>query len=231
MFGSAFKNILLPAALSGLVAGVLLTLVQHVQVVPLILEAEVYEQAAETRHPVVATEPEHEHEHGAWQPQDGWQRNLFTAAANVVVGFGFALLLAAAATLRGVKLDWRSGVLWGLAGYAVFFVAPSLGLPPEVPGTQAAELVPRQLWWAATSICTAAGLALAVFSAQRTLKLLGIALLVAPHLFGAPQPEVHGGSAPAELAQAFLVATFIANAVFWLGLGGLFGFLQRRWAP
>ena len=224
MLGSALKKITLPAALSGLVAGVLLTLVQHVQVVPLILAAEVYEQAAEAANPAPAAE----HEHGAWQPQDGWQRNAFTAAANVVVGFGFALLLAAAVTLRGVKLDWRSGLLWGLAGYAVFFVAPSLGLPPEVPGTQAAELAPRQLWWTATSICTAAGLAFMVFSTRRAAKLLGAALLVAPHLIGAPQPEVHGSTAPAAVAHAFLVATFIANAVFWLGLGSLFGFLHRR---
>jgi len=30
------------------------------------------------------------------------------------------------------------------------------------------------------------------------------------------------------VAQAFVIATFIANAVFWLGLGGLFGFFHRR---
>ncbi len=221
----AFKTIMIPAAFSGLLAGVLLTLLQHLQVVPLILEAEVYEHAAEAAHPA----PSAEHEHGTWQPEDGWQRNLFTTAANIVVALGYALLLGAALTLRDTALTWRSGLLWGLAGYVVFFVAPSLGLPPEVPGTQAAELAQRQLWWIATVGCTAAGLALMVFSARRTAKLLGVVLLIAPHFIGAPQPEVPGGIAPAELAQAFIVATFIANAVFWLALGGLFGFFHRRW--
>ena len=222
----AFKKIMIPAAFSGLLAGVLLTLLQHIQVVPLILEAEVYEQAAEAAHPA----PSAEHDHGAWQPEDGWQRNLFTTAANIVVALGYALLLGAALTLRATTLTWRSGLLWGLAGYVVFVVAPSLGLPPEVPGTQAAELALRQLWWVATVGCTAAGLALMVFSARRTAKLLGVVLLIAPHFISAPQPEVPGGIAPAELAQEFINAAFITNAAFWLALGGLFGFFQRRWA-
>ncbi len=222
----AFKTIMIPAAFSGLLAGVLLTLLQHLQVVPLILEAEVYEQAATAAHPAASAE----HEHDAGQPQNGWQRNVFTTAANVVVALGYALLLGAVLTLRGTALTWRSGLLWGLAGYVVFFVAPSSGLPPQVPGAQAAELAQRQLWWVATVGCTAAGLALLVFSARPTTKLLGVVLLAAPHFIGAPQPEVPGGVAPAELAHAFIVATFIANAIFWLALGGLFGFFQRRLA-
>ena len=226
MSKTAFKNILIPAAFSGLLAGVLLTLLQHIQVVPLILEAEVYEHAAEALHPA----PSAEHDHGAWQPQDGWQRNVFTTAANIVVALGYALLLGAALTLRATPLTWRSGLLWGLAGYIVFFVAPSLGLPPEVPGAQAAELAQRQLWWVATVSCTASGLALMVFSARRTTKLLGVVLLVAPHFIGAPQPDVAGGVAPAELVQEFINAAFITNAAFWLALGGLFGFFQRRFA-
>lgn len=218
------------AALAGILAGLLLTLVQKIQVVPLILEAEAYEQAVETANPANRINAPAEHEHGAWQPENGWGRNLFTAAANIVVALGFALLLGAAVALRGAKLDWRSGLLWGLGGYAAFFVAPSLGLPPEVPGTQAAELAHRQVWWVATSIFTATGLAFMFFFRQRAVKVLGAVLPIVPHLIGAPQPEVHGGAAPAALTQAFVIATFIANAVFWLGLGGLFGFFHRRLA-
>lgn len=222
---AAFKKIVAVAALAGLFAGLLLTLIQQIQVVPLILEAERYEQGA-------VESASHENHasagHGAWQPQSGWERNLATAGANIVVAVGFALLLGAAVALRGAKLDWRSGFLWGLGGYAVFFVAPSLGLPPEVPGTAAAGLAPRQMWWVATSIFTAAGLWFLVFSKRGTARVLGVGLLLLPHLVGAPQPEFHGGAAPAELARAFLVATVIANAVFWLGLGGLVGFFEKR---
>lgn len=225
---AAFKKLVSAAALTGLLAGLLLTAAQQIQVVPLILEAEMHEQAGETASRTGQTNAAVAHEPGAWQPERGWERNLFAAGANVVVAVGFALLLGAAVALRGAKLDWRTGVLWGLGGYAVFFVAPSLGLPPELPGAAAVGLVPRQLWWAAASALTAAGLACIVFPGRRAIKILGVVLVIVPHLVGAPQANVHGGTAPAELAQAFIVATTIVNAVFWLVLGGLFGFFHRR---
>ena len=45
--------------------------------------------------------------------------------------------------------------------------------------------------------------------------LLGIGFV----LIGAPHPETHGSLAPAELAETFIIASAIANAIFWLVLG------------
>ena len=149
---------------------------------------------------------------------------MFTALANVSLAIGFGLLLGAAICLRGDVSGWRSGLLWGLAGYTVFFVAPSLGLPPEVPGTEAAPLADRQIWWLITVIVTATGLSLLIFARNWKLKWLGAVLLSVPHLIGAPQPQVHGSAAPIELAHAFIYATADANAVFWLALGSLVAF-------
>ena len=169
----------------------------------------------------------HSHEH-EWQPENGLQRTLFTALANVTMGVGFALLLAAAIVLRGGVAGWRAGLVWGLAGYVVFFAAPTLGLHPEIPGTEAAPLADRQLWWAMTAALSAGGLALLAFNKRTLLKLLGAVLLVLPHLIGAPQPAVHGSAAPAELAQAFIYASALANVVFWLTLGGLLAYFYKR---
>ncbi len=219
----ALKTRFAVAALVGLLAGLLLTLFQQLQVEPLLLQAEQYEQAAEHS----AAPADHTHEQGGWQPQEGWQRTLFTAAANSVVGFGFTLVLGALVTLRNRKLTWRSGLLWGLGGYAALFVAPALGLPPELPGTESAELMARQLWWLGTVIATVGGLWLILLTARPLLKAAGLLLLIAPHMLGAPQPEFHTSSAPAELAQAFVVATAVANGLFWLSLGALYGHLHK----
>lgn len=227
MSWQAFKNILYAAAFAGLLAGLLLTGIQQLQVVPLILEAEVYEDAAAgTAHTYAAEAGHHEHAH-EWQPENGWERTIYTAVANITLAIGFGLLLGAAFSLRG-RINWRSGLLWGVAGYTVFFVAPSLGLPPEVPGTIAAPLEERQLWWLATVVMTAAGLALLAFARNWKLKALGVLLLMAPHLIGAPQPQNPGSLAPRELAHAFLHATAIANAIFWLALGGLMGLFYKK---
>jgi len=225
---ATFKPLLSAAALAGLLAGLLLTVVQQFEVEPLLLDAERYEQAAE--HPPPQPSGEHAHTHAHWQPQAGIERSLYTGGANVVMAVGFALLLGAVTMLRGAPLDWRSGLLWGAAGYTVFFIAPAISLPPEVPGAQAADLIARQLWWVIAASCTAAGLAVAVFARGWAVRILSVPFLMAPHLIGAPQPAVHGGTAPAELAQAFVIASAVANAVFWLVLGGLFGFFHRRLA-
>jgi len=75
---------------------------------------------------------------------------------------------------------------------------------------------------------TAIGLWLLVFAKTKLNKLLGLVLLVSPHWIGAPQPEVHSSAAPVELAHAFIKATALANAVFWLVLGCLMGLFSSK---
>lgn len=223
---TVFKRIVSAAVLAGILAGLILTVVQQMQVSQLILKAEVYEDAAVSQSAHVHASSEHE----AWQPANGVERTLFTALANISLAVGFGLLLGVAICLRGDVSGWRAGLLWGLAGYVVFFVAPSLGLPPQVPGAEAAPLVDRQLWWLITVLVTASGLSLLIFARSRQLKILGAVLLGVPHLIGAPQPPVHAGAAPVELAHAFIYATAVANAVFWLALGGLIGLFYKKFA-
>ncbi|TJW23186.1 MAG: cobalt transporter, partial [Mesorhizobium sp.] len=78
--------------------------------------------------------------------------------ASVVTGIGFALILVAASEFAGGIGNWRQGLFWGLAGFAVFTLAPNLGLPPELPAMPAPDLAQRQIWWTATVVATAAGL-------------------------------------------------------------------------
>ncbi|VFM97211.1 MAG: cobalt transporter subunit CbtA [Candidatus Kentron sp. G] len=234
MFAS-FKRILTIAAITSLISGILLTLAQQVQVIPVILEAEKYEHAAGTDHHA-ATPAEHSHasadihagEEADWQPAEGLERNLYTALANIVVALGFALLLGAVAFLRGAKLDWRWGLVWGLAGYVVFFLSPALGMSPELPGSHSGALEQRQLWWLMTVVCTGSGLALVSFNAQTMVKILGVVLLVAPHIVGAPHAPAPEGVVPPELIRSFIIATAVTNAVFWLALGGVYGFFDKK---
>lgn len=235
------KRIAQTAGFAGLIAALVLTVVQLLWVSPLILKAETYEKA-EPAAALVEENHEHAHEHAAgavaahehdaqaWEPEDGWQRILSTTGGNLVVAVGFALMLAGLFTLRAPGKT-SEGLLWGLAGFAVFTLAPSLGLPPEVPGTAAADLTLRQTWWIGTAAVSAGGLALLVFGRNWALRGIGIALLVVPHVIGAPQPEVHSSLAPESIAHEFIVASLITNAVFWAALGLGAAWLFRRFAP
>ncbi|WP_426110737.1 CbtA family protein [Pseudomonas sp. DSP3-2-2] len=224
-----FKRIAQTAGFTGLIAALFLTLLQSFWVVPLILQAETYENApTEQVHEHAENAPTgHVHNEEAWSPQDGWQRILSTTGGNLVVAVGFALMLAGLYTLRAPGKT-SQGVLWGLAGFAVFTLAPTLGLPPELPGTAAADLTQRQIWWIGTAASTAVALALIVFGKNWLLKVLGVAILVVPHIIGAPQPPVHESLAPEALESQFKIASLLTNALFWIAMGVISAWLFRR---
>ena len=223
-----FKRIAQTAGFAGLLTALLLTLLQSLWVTPLILEAETYESTepvAEHSHTAGAAHDHHDAD--AWAPEDGVQRTLFTGLSNLVVAVGFALMLAGLYSLRAPGHTWQ-GLLWGLAGFATFSLAPAIGLPPELPGTAAADLLLRQYWWVGTAATTAAGLALLAFGGQWWLRLLGLLLLPLPHLVGAPQPEVHESLVPTALSQHFIVTSLLVNALFWAALGLISAWLFGR---
>ena len=214
------KAVLATGLLAGLIAGLFVTFAQMARVTPLILEAETYE--------VTAAVTGDGHAHEAWSPSDGIERTLFTALANVISGIGFALLLVAVFAFRGASMDFRSGINWGLAGFAAFTLAPAMGLPPELPGADTADLLARQTWWLGTVVATGGGLALALLQRQRWVQISGVVLITIPHLIGAPHPSTSMSAVPAELAAQLAVASLFTAALFWVVLGGLCGHFYSR---
>ena len=216
--GAMWKRIALAAGVAGLAAGIALTAVQQARVAPLIRTAEVIEEAGLAPERPAPASPE---------PRRGeTQRLIATGVANAVLGTGFALILAAGMTLRGHR-GWRAGLAWGLAGYLVFFVAPAIGLPPELPGMESAPLAQRSAWWLFTAALTALGVWLLIFAPRPAWRVSGLVLAAVPQLFGAPQGASHEITATHDLAKEFIAATALANAVFWLLIGVVTGALYR----
>ena len=237
-----FRNVVFVAAIVGLLAGIVMTAMQAYATVPLILQAETFENseaAPAHNHSApadAATSSEaaapvaHSHDHGeeAWAPADGFERYAYTAAANIVTAIGFALVLVAISEAFGGIANWRQGLFWGFAGFAVFTLAPGLGLPPELPAMPAADLAARQVWWIGTVAATAIGLALIAFRNSVPLAVVGLALIVVPHIIGAPQPESHESPVPENLHHQFVVAATVTSLIFWVVLGGLVGLIRGR---
>ena len=222
---AALRRTLLAGLLAGLIAGAFATGLQALRVAPLILAAEVYESAAPVPH-------EHESGDAAWEPAAGLERTGFSLLANIVVGCGFGLLLAGAFAWResvsGDGIGARAGLLWGLAGFAIFSLAPSLGLPPAPPGSAEADLTARQTWWLLTVIATGVGLWLAVYGRSWALRAASVPLVALPHVWGAPVPAGAEASVPAELATQFAIASIVTAGLFWALLGTVDGWLYNR---
>jgi cobalt transporter subunit CbtA len=234
---SVFRWIVFSAVVAGGIVGVAVTAVQSLGTVPLILKAEVYERAA---HASAGTAQEaaghdhhdhtdHNHADEGWTPRDGLERTAYTAAANILTAIGFALVLAGIFAVRG-PADWYDGLLWGLAGFVVFTIAPGLGLPPTLPGVPAADLAARQIWWVATATSTAGGLALLFFTRSPLAATIAVCLLALPHVIGAPQPGDAHTEVPTALSRQFVAAVTFTSLVFWSLLGSVTSIAYRRFS-
>jgi cobalt transporter subunit CbtA len=220
-----FRRVFFAAILAGIAAGIVMSAIQHFRVTPYILAAETFENAAHDHgtaqsQSVPAPEP--------WKPGEGLERIAYTVLANLVISIAFALALLGASLLLDLPITPANGALWGLCGFLAFSLAPSAGLPPELPGFPVAELWPRQLWWWFSVAMTASGLA--IVAKHRTIGYLAVAiiLIALPHLIGAPNPPTHETSLPAHLASGFVANALASAAVFWVVLGLALGFINER---
>jgi cobalt transporter subunit CbtA len=236
-----FRNLFFAAALAALCAGLVLSALQYSRITPLILHAESFEGAAGHAHaPVVVESHEHaegtpahshdapviaEHSHAAdeWAPQDGFERTAYTTLATILAAVGFALVVGAISMFAAIPVTVANGFVWGMAGFIAFSLAPAFGLPPELPGMPAGDLFARQLWWAGTVLATGGALLLLAKTRASWAFAVAIALVVVPHIIGAPAAPDEPSAVPAHLATEFAAATLGSALVFWLVLGTIFG--------
>ncbi|GLQ52977.1 CbtA family protein [Devosia nitrariae] len=236
-----FRNLFLAAVLAALCAGLVMSAIQHFRVTPLILYAETFEGEGHTHGQGHVHEDGTEHTHeitegdgGAvveeWTPQDGFERTAYTVLANLLAAAGFALVLGAVSMLASIPITFANGVLWGIAGFFVFSLAPAFGLAPELPGMPAGDLFARQVWWVGTALATGAAALLLVKTRAPWAILAAVILVVLPHVLGAPAVPDEPSTVPAHLATQFAAATLGTTAVFWIILGAVFGGLNDQFS-
>lgn len=221
-----FRSIVFSALVTGLLSGILAAGLHFATTVPLIAQAEIFEHRSSAH----ATEGDEDHAHDTSQSDS--QRALLTLVAMVLTFIGFALVIAAAGAASGSLQGWRSGLLWGLAGFIAFTVAPGIGLPPELPAMPAAELEARQVWWVAAVFCSAVGMAIIYrFRDSAAIVVLGAIIALVPHVLGAPQVAEMTSPIPADLHSNFVGLTIAVSFVSWSVMGMMLGWIWKRWNP
>ena len=240
-----FSRIVYSSIALGIVAGLLLTVLQIAFLNPIMFAAERYElettrTAAQSDDGHSAHDHAHAHDEQTWTPADGLQRTFYTLLANLFASTGFAAMLLALMCLSRLtsegNISWSQGSLWGLAGFTALFLAPAIGLPPEIPGMTAAALEHRQIWWALCALSVVIGLGIFAFAPMRV-KASGLLFLIIPYLVGAPQvdtplfrhPDPSVVQTLVDLHRQFILGSVVANLVFWLVLGLACRFAFNRW--
>lgn len=252
-------RVLSAGLLAGLLAGAITAILQSFTTTPLILASEVYENPAHAPHaaleetlrpekavafdvaplvlvhgpagaePAPAGPGGHEHDATAWAPADGMERTFATSAATIATAIGFAFLLLGGMIISGDDVTERNALAWAVGGFIVTGLAPAVGLSPELPGMQAADLFERQSWWILTAAMTAFALWLFLRVDDVRVRALAVVLLLTPHLYGAPHLDVaQAGRLPAELASRFAAMALAVHGVLWISTGLAVGGVWAR---
>ena len=214
-----FKNIFVSAVVCGAIAGVLATVMQMLLVTPLLMEAELFE-TGQSMHFITNGSPESPIKH-----VDIWEdpyRHLMTLCFNLVTFTGFGFILVAAMAFfqkRGFTLSKAEGIVAGVSGFIVFQLAPSVGLPPELPGTIGVTVGLKQTWWIITILSTTVGILLLFLDKHKVVSGVGIIFVTIPHLIGHPKLETYFGVAPPELAAEFASRALAVSLIAWIILG------------
>jgi len=231
------KRMLASGLFAGLIVGLLAAGLQQAFLIPLISQAELYEagtlvhfdQAASHSHSEAGS---HDHDHGGGVASGhGASRTLLHVLTTLLTNFGFGLLLVAGFALAErfelTRIDPRTGVIFGLAGFAATQLMPAMGLAPELPGAAAGQLDYRQLWWLFTCVATLGGIALLAWG-NIAARIAAAVLIAVPHLVDAPQPDGFAGVVPPELSALFAARVLAVGAIVWVALGALAGYFWAR---
>ena len=243
-----FRNIIFSAIVVGVIIGSLYGLFQQYLINPIIYAAESFE----VRDVIVSTntgaqddsEVYNSHSQSndyGWSPANNLQRITATLVTNIMTAITFSLILISVMSFHNLKsnkpkLNWKTGILWGLALMLSMFVAPSLlGLYSEIPGTISEPIGQRQILWISSAGSTALGLMFIYYSSP-ILKIVGTVLLILPQVLGAPTHQTHryANTDPIvvetlnQLSNQFITMTTIGMAIFCLLMGALCGFSSTR---
>jgi len=220
-----YSRILISAIFAGAAAGLFAGILQLIFVQPVLLHAELYESGelvhfggtANSAHPAL--------------PGFDVMRDGLSLIFTMLIYTGYALLMIAMMNIaeeRGAQIDGRWGIIWGVAGFVAFHLAPGFTLAPEVPGVAAADVTARQVWWFATVISAAIAMWLLAFGGNWAMWGAAAVLLMAPHLIGAPEPDSFTGPVPTEIGALFAARALGVGLAAWVLLGCFACFLWQR---
>lgn len=210
------SKLLTSALFAGAAAGLIAGLLQLFFVQPVLLHAELYESGQLVHFSAGSSDAEF------LRPAFDPVRDLLSLVFSMLTYTGYAMILVALMLLaeeRGAQVTAHSGIVWGVAGFVAAHLAPGVSLAPELPGSAAADIGARQIWWFATVIAAAIAMWLLAFGRNWAMWGSAVILLAAPHVIGAPMPDGFTGPVPTELSSLFAARAFGVGLAAWALLG------------
>ncbi|MED5578513.1 MAG: CbtA family protein [Nitrospinota bacterium] len=218
-----FQRIIFSASIAGLLSGILLTFLQHVWIIPIIRNAEKLE--IKSAHNTKNTH-HNKHVNGRMFSNPNYKSLI----ANTITSIAFALLMISSGGF--VKnFDAKRGLFWGIAGFIIFSLMPSIVITPKLPGDISLPLSEHNMLWILTTTCTAIGLLFIIFFDKNSAKFFGLVVILFPHLVSYSFFEIKLTGELEILQEKFHLATLIISLIFWSFLGITSGYFFKKLSP
>ena len=215
-----FQRIVFSASIAGLLSGLLVTFLLQVWITPLIRSAEKFE--------IKSTLNTKNHHHDSDSKEHFFSKPFFkTFTANTITSISFALLIISTGGFLK-KFDTKKGLFWGIGGFIVFSLMPSMVIDPKLPGDLSLTLSKHNLLWLLTTTCSAIGLLFIIFSKKFIGKLFGLIILTIPHLIPSSIPELKTTKELKIIQEEFYLSVLITSLIFWSFLGTTSGFFFKK---
>ena len=226
---SVFRNIFFLAVAAGLIAGIAMTVLQARFTVPLILAAETYENAAPAAHDARRRHPGRTPTSprpgppptasSAWpspspptsSPPSASRSSSSPPPTSPAASPAGAAASSGASPASPSSPSPRASACRPSSRRC----PPPSSSPARSGGSAPSSPPPPASRWSSSE-------------SPRPSPPLGVALVVLPHLVGAPQPASFETPVPEGLHHRFVVAVTVTNLVFWALLGALAGALKPR---
>ena len=224
-----------PPILTGILAGLIISIISIFFLYPIIYEAELLEITPSLQldnHEHVHehnTNASHEHIENQTEFKHFQKRNFITLMVNIAVITGYAFIIMGLTNLLKITINLRNSIFIGLVGFLCFYLLPSIALTPQLPGAQYTEsLYYRQLIWLSIACSSLVGFIIIYLNTSKFIKLIGIALVFFPLalilIFNSNIPmDITGG-----LHYKFIYYTFLSNLIMWLTIAVIFNFINSK---
>ncbi|GAB3230778.1 CbtA family protein [Glycomyces halotolerans] len=220
---------------AGLVAGAFALLVGEV---PLQEAIELEERAQSAAHG--PAEAAHDHGEEFTVSRTAQQALLPVGTALLGAAYGGLFGLVFAFVARDSRDRWKGALAFGVAVWAAIALFPGLKYPSNPPGVGDPSTVEARTTWFLVAIGASAAMALLLWAASRWLRRRGmddvprqtlvgvVAVLLYGALFFTLPANGDQAEAPADLLWDFRLASMATQAILWLGLAVVFGWLWHR---
>jgi|TARA_B110000438_G_C15730130_1_gene613846 cobalt transporter subunit CbtA len=228
-----FNKYIYPPILTGVITGLIISIISIFVLYPIIHEAELLETSGNIQIDAHVMghldDASHEHIDNQAVLKYFQQRNFITLMVNICITVGYAFVIIGLTNLLKINIRLKSAMAIGLVGFICFYLLPSIALIPQLPGAQYTQgLYERQLIWLSIVFLSLIGFIVIYINSSNIKRLIGLVLVFLPLTLILILNDNISMEVSNSLHYKFIYYTFFSNLIMWFTIAITINFIMNR---